>query len=78
MSNRLREWRLSRARAAREEKPAAPDPPALDPELSEKFAKEAHDLNTIRKSVEDAASVSAGLWLSYLGLLVSSASRPAP
>jgi hypothetical protein len=26
MSNRLREWRLSRARAAREEKPAAPDP----------------------------------------------------
>jgi uncharacterized protein YjbI with pentapeptide repeats len=81
MSKRLREWRLSRARAARAEKPAAPDPPATapdpatappaaDPELSEKFAKKAHDLDAVRKSVEDAASVSAGLWLSYLFVLL--------
>jgi hypothetical protein len=80
MSKRLREWRLSRARAARVEKPAAPDPPATapdpatapaapDPELSEKFAKEAHDLDAVRKSVEDAAAVSAGFWLSYLFVL---------
>ncbi|MDQ6702265.1 MAG: pentapeptide repeat-containing protein [Pseudomonadota bacterium] len=63
MSKRLREWRLSRARAARTEKPAAPPDPA------EKFAKEAHDLDAIRKTVEDAAAVSAGFWLSYLFVL---------
>lgn len=63
MSTRLREWRLSRVRAARAEKPAAPPDPA------EKFAKEAHDLDAVRKSVEDAAAVSAGLWLSYLFVL---------
>ncbi|MDQ6867023.1 MAG: pentapeptide repeat-containing protein [Pseudomonadota bacterium] len=72
--------RLSRARAARAEKSAALDPsatapdppvaplgpPAPAPELIKKFAKETHDLDAIRKSVEDAASVSAGLWLSFL------------
>jgi len=63
MSQRLREWRLSRARAARTEKPAAP----LDP--AEKFAKEAHDLDALRKTVEDASAVSAGFWLSYLFVL---------
>jgi uncharacterized protein YjbI with pentapeptide repeats len=63
MSKRLREWRLSRARAARMDKPAAP------PDPTEKFAKEAHDLDAIRKSVEDAAAVSAGFWLSYLFVL---------
>ncbi len=70
MSKRLREMRLSRARAARVETPAAPDPPAPDPEIIEKFAKQAHDLDAVRKSVEDAASVSAGLWLSYLFVLL--------
>jgi len=64
MSKRLREWRLYRARAARaRERPAAP------PDLAEKFAKEAHDLDAVRKSVEDAAAVSAGFWLSYLFVL---------
>jgi hypothetical protein len=63
MSKRLREWRLSRARATRAEKPAAP------PDPGETFAKEAHDLDAIRKSVEDAAAVSAGFWLSYLFVL---------
>src|SRR5580700_3075557 len=62
MSKRLREWRLSRARAARAAKPATPDP-------VEKFAKEAHDLDVLRKTVEDAAAVSAGFWLSYLFVL---------
>jgi hypothetical protein len=54
MSKRLREWRLSRARTARAEKLTAPPDPA------EKFAKEAHDLDALRKTVEDAAAVSAG------------------
>ncbi len=63
MSKRLREWRLSRMRAARAERPAAPPDPA------ETFAKEAYDLDAIRKSVEDAAAVSAGFWLSYLFVL---------
>ncbi len=62
MSRRLREWRLARARA-RAEKPAAPPVPI------EKFAKEAHDLDALRKTVEDAAVVSAGFWLSYLFVL---------
>jgi hypothetical protein len=62
MSKRLREWRLSRARA-RAEKPAAP------PDPIEQFAKEAHDLDALRKTVEDAAAVSAGFWLSYLFVL---------
>jgi hypothetical protein len=57
MSKRLREMRLSRARAARAE---------ISPR---KFAKEAHDLDALRKTVEDAASVSAGFWLSYLFVL---------
>jgi hypothetical protein len=52
MSKRLRAWRLSRARVARAEKPAAPADPI------QKFAEEAHDLDTVRKSVEDAATVS--------------------
>jgi hypothetical protein len=50
------------------ENPAAPDPIA-DPDPIEKFAKQAHDLDAVRKSVEDAAAVSAGFWLSYLFVL---------
>jgi Pentapeptide repeats (8 copies) len=63
MSKRLREWRLSRARAARAERPAPP------PDPTEEFAKQAHDLDALRKTVEDAAAVSAGFWLSYLFVL---------
>jgi uncharacterized protein YjbI with pentapeptide repeats len=70
MWKRLREWWLSLAGAVRMETPAAPDPPAPNPELIEKFAKQAHDLDATRKSVEDAASVTNGLWLSYLFVLV--------
>jgi hypothetical protein len=33
---------------------------------AEKFSKQTRDLDMARKSVEDAASVSAGIWLSYL------------
>jgi uncharacterized protein YjbI with pentapeptide repeats len=74
MSKRLRDMRISRARA-RAEKPTA-DPPAVpltpaaaghDP--AEKFAEKAHDLDAFRKSIEDAASVSGTLWLSYLFVL---------
>ena len=61
MSKRLREMRLSRARA-RAEKPAAP------PDPIEKFAGKAHEL-AVLKTVEHAATVSAGFWLSYLIVL---------
>ncbi len=63
MSKQLRRWRLSHARAAWAEKLAAAPYPI------EKFAKEAHDLAAVRKTVEDAAALSAGLWLSYLFVL---------
>jgi hypothetical protein len=42
-------------------------PPTPDP--AEKFAKQAHDLDAVRKTVEDAASVSTGIWLSYIFVL---------
>lgn len=57
-SPRLRERRLSRAAARAEDRPP--------PHPLKKFADKAHDLDLVRKSVDDAASVSAGLWLSYL------------
>jgi uncharacterized protein YjbI with pentapeptide repeats len=44
--------------------------PDESPSATEKFAGKAHDLDAARKSVEDAASVSTGLWLSYLFVLV--------
>jgi uncharacterized protein YjbI with pentapeptide repeats len=53
MSRRLREMRLSRVRARAENRP-------------EKFAEKAGDLGALQKSVEDAAAVSIGFWLSYL------------
>lgn len=40
------------------------------PDLIEKFAAKAHDLDAARGSVADAASVTTGLWLSYLFVLV--------
>jgi Pentapeptide repeats (8 copies) len=62
---RLRALRLARAarRAERESAPSAapPDLPAI--------AAKADDLEEIKKTVEDAASVSGGLWLSYLFVL---------
>jgi hypothetical protein len=61
----LRAWRLARAaqRAERKTVPSAagPDRPAI--------AAKADDLEEIKKAVEDAASVSGGLWLSYLFVL---------
>jgi hypothetical protein len=47
----------------------AQDQAVPDPELIEKVAKQAHDLDALRKTVEDAAAVSAGFWLSYLFVL---------
>jgi hypothetical protein len=58
-------WRLARA-ARRAERQTAPPPPA--PGLPA-IADKADDLEEIKKSVEDAASVSGGLWLSYLFVL---------
>src|ERR1700737_1280246 len=68
MSKWLRELRLSRTWAARTENPADPAPTA-DSDPIEKFAEQAHSLDAVRKSVEDAAALSAGLWLSYLFVL---------
>jgi hypothetical protein len=45
-----------------------PSQVALSDELPE-FAKKADDLEAIKKAVDDAASVSGGLWLSYLFVL---------
>jgi hypothetical protein len=62
---RLRAWRLAKA-ARRAERQTAPLPAApVLPAIAEK----ADDLLEIKKSVEDAASVSGGLWLSYLFVL---------
>jgi hypothetical protein len=62
---RLRAWRLARA-ARRAERQTAPPPIASDLPA---IAAKADDLEEIKKSVEDAASVSGGLWLSYLFVL---------
>jgi hypothetical protein len=35
-------------------------------DLLKDLAKKAHDLDAVRKSIEDAASVSGTLWFSYL------------
>jgi hypothetical protein len=52
---------------APEEKPATPGKlEASNEALVEDLAKKAHDLDAVRKSVEDAASLSGGLWFSYL------------
>jgi hypothetical protein len=59
MSTRLRERRISRAAARAGQSPSSPHP-------LQKFADKVHDLDLVRKSVDDAAAVSAGLWLSYL------------
>jgi hypothetical protein len=48
--------------------PDAPSKVAPSDELPE-FAKKADDLEAIKKAVDDAASVSGGLWLSYLFVL---------
>jgi hypothetical protein len=56
---------------APEEKPATPDKPEASNEaLVEDLTKKAHDLDAVRKSVEDAASTSGTLWFSYLFTLL--------
>jgi Pentapeptide repeats (8 copies) len=62
---RLRAWRLARA-ARRAEHQTPPSPAASDLPA---IAATADDLEEIKKAVEDAASVSGGLWLSYLFVL---------
>jgi hypothetical protein len=52
----------------RAREPAAPSEVAAPDQLPE-FAKKADDLDAIKKAVDDAASVSGGLWLSYLFVL---------
>jgi hypothetical protein len=52
-------WKLRRSSIA----PSGPK------EISPPIAAKADDLEEIKKSVEDAASVSGGLWLSYLFVL---------
>jgi hypothetical protein len=52
------------SRASSPPEPPAPTPPDLPP-----IAAKADDLEAIKKAVDDAASVSGGLWLSYLFVL---------
>jgi hypothetical protein len=63
--NPHRRWRLTRA-ARRAERRTAPSAAAAG---TPAIAAKADDLEEIKKSVEDAASVSGGLWLSYLFVL---------
>src|SRR5208282_3580095 len=51
--------------------PSAPEPaaPATLARKLPKIAEKADDLEAIKKAVDDAASVSGGLWLSYLFVL---------
>ena len=59
------------AASAPDEKPATPDrPEASNEALVEDLTKKAHDLDAVRKSVEDAASISGTLWFSYLFTLL--------
>ncbi|WGJ13099.1 pentapeptide repeat-containing protein [Methylocapsa sp. D3K7] len=62
---RLRAWRLAKAAKRSERQTALPPVAAGLPAIAEK----ADDLAEIKKSVEDAAAVSGGLWLSYLFVL---------
>jgi hypothetical protein len=57
MAQRARTWACTwRARTQAENTPV-------------KFAMKADDLDALQKSVEDAATVSIGFWLSYLFIL---------
>jgi hypothetical protein len=59
------------AASAPEEKPATPDrPEASNEALVEDLTKKAHDLEAVRKSVDDTASISGTLWFSYLFTLL--------
>jgi hypothetical protein len=49
---------------------APEEPEASNEALVEDLSKKAHDLDAVRKSVEDAASISGTLWFSYLFTLV--------
>ena len=59
--------RIGKSKRASEAAPAATaeTPPEPSPS-TEKFAGKAHNLEALREAVVDAASVGAGLWLSYL------------
>ncbi len=59
-------FRLRRRLRAARSRPAPQGAP--EPRLPE-FARKANDLETLKKAVDDAASVSGGLWFSYLFLL---------
>jgi hypothetical protein len=59
------------AASAPEEKPVTPDNLEASNEAQvEDLAKKAHDLDAVRKSVDDAASISGTLWFSYLFTLL--------
>jgi hypothetical protein len=59
------------AASAPEKKPTTPDSPKASNEaLVEDLTKKTHDLDAVRKSVEDAASISGTLWFSYLFTLL--------
>src|SRR5215207_11700515 len=58
-----------RANAAQQLAPAPAVPPEL-PDTAKELAGEAKNLKALRTAVVDAASVSAGLWFSYLFVLL--------
>jgi hypothetical protein len=68
MPDRMRDRRLTRAFAAREQKLAPAPAPPEDPVKT--FTEQAHDLEKVRKSVEDSAAISGTLWFSYLFTLL--------
>lgn len=55
---------------ARRETSTPDKPEASNEALVEDLTKKAHDLDAVRKSVEDAASISGTLWFSYLFTLL--------
>ena len=59
---------LPRSSPAKSAPPVAIEPAEAEAKLPE-FAKKAVDLEALKKAVDDAASVSGGLWFSYLFML---------
>jgi uncharacterized protein YjbI with pentapeptide repeats len=56
-------------RATSQPAAAEPDPPSAPATEISRIIGKANDLDAIKKAVDDAASVSGGLWLSYLFVL---------
>ena len=74
LDERFPNFRRAEAFRSAAEKPALPfwpPPAAVSSPLLPPIAAKHDDLETIKKAVEDAASVGAPLWLSYLFLLLS-------